>query len=276
MKLILTTAILMLSHVLQAQQSFTVYFDFNKYELTPAARQSLDSFSKENYSLLSRMSFALQGHCDAVGNDGYNDQLSRKRVATVKKYFREQGIEAVQITEAVGHGKRRPLNDNLSEEERQRNRRVEINFLQAMPNGPTRIGTLKETIADTATTVGTNIVLRNINFVGGRDEFLPESIGTLDELLDAMKSNKNLVIRIEGHICCQEGNIDGVNIATGVRNLSSARANAVMGFLLSHDINPDRVSAIGFGHSNPIYPYPENNEQERIENRRVEIKIIKK
>ena len=37
-----------------------------------------------------------------------------------------------------------------------------------------------------------------------------------------------------------------------------------------------RVSYKGFGHTTPIYPWPEKTEDEKMKNRRVEIKIISK
>jgi outer membrane protein OmpA-like peptidoglycan-associated protein len=131
-------------------------------------------------------------------------------------------------------------------------------------------------LADTTTIAGTNIILHNINFEGGVHQFLPESGPMLKELLEAMQSNPKLVIRVEGHICCQSEKADGMDNETGIDNLSEARAKAVMDHLLANGIEPKRVSYKGFGHSAPIYPYPEKSEEERIQNRRVEIKIISK
>lgn len=276
MKLIFTGLALFGTIVLQAQTtSFTVYFDFNKYELNAAARARLDSFALAQKANLLPGIIDLSGHCDGVGSDPYNDLLSKRRVNTVKKYFRDLGFSESQVRNENGHGKRQPLNNNRTEEDRRLNRRVEILYSQVSA-GTTKGGTLKEQIADTATITGTNIVLRNINFIGGLSHFLPESLDMLDELLEAMKAYPNLVIRIEGHICCQQGDVDGTDLETGLRNLSSSRANTVMGYLLSNGISMERVSAIGYGHRYPIHPYPESTEQERIENRRVEIKIIKK
>jgi outer membrane protein OmpA-like peptidoglycan-associated protein len=256
-----------------SQQSFYVHFDFDKAVLTAEAKTKLDSFFEAEKQNLSRLSIHLDGHCDGKGSDAYNDRLSKKRVDAVKKYMRNYGLKELNIGEETAHGKRQPLNDNLTDEERRVNRRVGIRYREIYPPG---IPTLKDKIADTGTTAGTNIVLRNINFVGGMHEFLPESIPMLEELLDAMRSYPSLVIRIEGHICCQEGNIDGMDIETGIRNLSAARARAVRDYLVENNIAADRVSSIGFGHSAPLHPYPEQTEQERKENRRVEIKIIRK
>jgi outer membrane protein OmpA-like peptidoglycan-associated protein len=133
-----------------------------------------------------------------------------------------------------------------------------------------------EKLADSATKAGTNIILHNINFVGGMHQFLPESGPILIELLEAMQANPKLIIRVEGHICCQPDKGDGLDAETGINNLSEARAKAVMDYLLANGIESKRISYKGFGHSAPIYPFPEQSEEERIQNRRVEIKIISK
>jgi len=45
---------------------------------------------------------------------------------------------------------------------------------------------------------------------------------------------------------------------------------------LSNGIEASRISYKGWGHSNPIYPYPERSEEEKTLNRRVELVIISK
>src|SRR6185436_18885882 len=105
---------------------------------------------------------------------------------------------------------------------------------------------------------------------------LPESKPALDELLAAMKTYPKLVIEIEGNICCVEGDEDGIDLETGLKNLSYTRAKAIADWLVYMGIDSNRVSYKGFGHSKPLYPYPERSEEEQKLNRRVEIKIISK
>ncbi len=254
-----------------SQISITVYFDFNKYELTDKTELELDNFLVQQKTGRTDLKLELHGHCDSIGADGYNLQLSKKRVTAVKNYLVAGGWAASRIVAAVGYGKRNPLNDNKTEEERQLNRRVELKII---PDGAGL--SLKEKIADSSTVAGTSIVLRNINFAGGRDLFLPESQPMLNELLDAMRTYPTLIIRVEGHICCEPHAADGLDAGTGLNNLSEARAKAVMDYLVINSIAPERVSYKGFGHAAPLFLYPEKTEEERIANRRVEIKIIKK
>jgi outer membrane protein OmpA-like peptidoglycan-associated protein len=294
MKAIFVGIALLCSFHVHSQRSLTVYFDFNKYDLTDAARKQLDSFlvaQKENLAVWRI--FSLDGYCDSVGSDDYNNILSEKRLLAVKKYLLNYGIEPDHIVSAITHGKKDPLNENKTEKDRQLNRRVEINMKKNLetslpvpketipaPNeimpAPKEIITLKEKIADTASKAGTNIVLKNINFVTASHRILPESFPALQELLESMKFYPNLVIEIQGHTCCQESAGDGLDADTRKHNLSETRAKSVYDYLISNGIEANRLSYKGYAHTVPIYPFPEKTEEERIANRRVEIKIISK
>lgn len=258
-----------------AQEQLTVHFAFDKSNLNSTATKSLDSLVNRIKISSSRIQLKLSGHTDAIGPNSYNNRLSEKRIASVRNFLRSHGIPKENIIEEVAFGERNPLNENSTADERSLNRRVEIQYTVEDQN-PTSTSNLKEKIADTATVAGTNIILKNINFYGGMHHFLPESQPRLLELLDAMRSFPKLVIRIEGHICCQNGPGDGQDIETGIYNLSEARAKAIRDYLINSGIEPARVSYKGFGHSAPIHPYPERTEAEMTENRRVEIKILRK
>lgn len=271
--------LLPLSSFSQAKESFSVYFDFDRHRLTSKALMQLDSFCRKNKRSIGQLAFEIKGYCDNRGTDHYNYSLSDKRVATVKKYLLRKGMNIELIISALGYGETVPINENKTEEERRLNRRVDIivsNSSGMQPEEKEETISLKKKIADSTTTVGTNIILRNINFFGGMHQFIPESGPMLNELLEAMQLYPKLVIRVEGHICCQPGNGDGMDSETGINNLSEARAIAVMDYLLSNGIEAKRVSWKGFGHSAPVYPFPERSEEERTQNRRVEIKIVSK
>lgn len=276
MKALLIGISLLCSFAMYSQNSLTVHFDFNKYSLTHEEKIRLDSFLLAEKDNLPGSSIHLDGYCDHIGSDGYNKTLSTKRVSAVKKHLLSYGIERGTIGNTFGHGEKDPLNENKTEEERQVNRRVEISIIKVVVTYAPGVVSLMEKLADSTTTTGTNIILRNINFVGGRHQFLPESQPMLEELLEAMRTYQKLVIEIQGHICCVATTDDGMDNETGLYNLSQARAKAVMDYLVSNGISATRISSKGIGHFNPIYPYPERSETEMILNRRVEIKIISK
>ena len=103
---------------------------------------------------------------------------------------------------------------------------------------------------------------------------MPESIPVLKELLQTMQQNPTLVIEIQGHICCEIGPQEGLDNETGTRNLSVNRARVVYEYLIRNGISPQRLSYRGLGHRFPLFP--DDTDEHKLLNRRVEIKIIKK
>lgn len=281
MKVIIAGLLLLatLPAMAQSEHSCTVYFETGKYNISRSAARQLDSLWQNHQMKSTRTGFELVGHCDSRGSNEYNYTLSRKRARAVQEYLVKRGVTREAFLEVRAAGELEPVNENKTAADWQLNRRVQIRIISS-DSFPAAIKTerksLKEKIADTSTTSGTRIVLRNINFLGGLHEFLQMSYPMLEELYDAMQSNPNLVIRVEGHICCQEGPGDGMDNGTGIENLSEARAKAVRDYLLEKGIAGNRITFKGFGHSAPIFPYPEKTEEERMLNRRVEIKIISK
>lgn len=269
----------MTSHA-QNKNSFAVHFDLDKFNLTEDATSSLDSFITANKN---NAKIKLYGHTDIMADYDYNDALSVKRTHAVKNYLVQKGFKENNIIEEKGYGKRRPLNTNHGEWEMYMNRRVEIliedtstALVAKTPCDEKPFKTLTEEIEDPVTTSGKNIVLKNMNFYGGTHVIIPESVPVLLELVKAMKKNPKLEIAVEGHICCQEGTGDGMDIGTRTANLSENRAREICHYLSKNGIASARLQYKGFGHSSPLTPYPEKTEEERIQNRRVEIKILKK
>ena len=269
----------------QTVEKFIINFDFDKYDITSQAKQRLDSFIQTTPGSLIQ-TIRLYGHCDSVGNHAYNDKLSERRVNATKQYLLGNNIAENVFADLKGFGKHQPINTNSSEEERFMNRRVEIVIqrkteLESVPHDVKpdpdikQEQTLTEKIKDTTTKTGTNIILKNMNFYGGRHILLPQSVPTLTELLNVLKENPTLEIEIQGHICCTPGPEDGLDIDTNTPNLSVNRARAIYDHLISHGISPQRLSYRGFGHRRPLV-YPEDTEERRTTNRRVEIRIIKK
>ena len=262
----------------QQTERLVVHFDFNKSKLTPHARQQLDSLLTANKNRFTFTNIELSAHCDSFGNHQYNDQLSVHRAQSVKEYLLSEGINEVVFKKVEGHGKRQPLNENVNAQERFLNRRVELiiqksEFVPDPVTPPAK--TITEAIRDTATRVGTTIVLRNLNFEGGRHILLPRSMPILKELLQAMQENPNLKIEIHGHVCCTETHLDGRDNDLGTFDLSWQRAKVVYQYLIDNKVSADRMSFKGFGASQKLYPL-ERDAREMEENRRVEIKIIGK
>ncbi len=67
----------------------------------------------------------IEGNTDDMGEDEFNQKLSEDRAVSIKEYFISQGIDGVRI-ETIGYGEYRPAFPNDSDENRQKNRRVEF------------------------------------------------------------------------------------------------------------------------------------------------------
>ena len=115
-------------------------------------------------------------------------------------------------------------------------------------------------------TISESIVLKNIRFVQGMPELLPESEEDLNRLWMFMRDNPAAEIELHGHTD-NLGDFD-LNLA-----LSRQRVESVKAFLVSKGIASQRISGRGFGSTRPIAT--NNREETRQLNRRVEF-VIKK
>lgn len=96
-------------------------FKLNSSYLDSHSKTALNSFLEGNFNA----SFTIVGHTCNLGSKQYNDMLSDKRALAVKNYLIEQGVNSENIS-VVGKGEEQPLYTNTSDENRNKNRRVEI------------------------------------------------------------------------------------------------------------------------------------------------------
>jgi outer membrane protein OmpA-like peptidoglycan-associated protein len=102
----------------------------------------------------------------------------------------------------------------------------------------------------------------NILFDTGKATIKPESQPLIDQIVDMMKANGDLKIRVEGHT-------DNVGNPLSNMGLSEGRAKAVVNALTAAGIAPDRLTSAGFGQDKPV---ADNGAEEgRAKNRRVEL-----
>jgi outer membrane protein OmpA-like peptidoglycan-associated protein len=108
-------------------------------------------------------------------------------------------------------------------------------------------------------------VLEDCNFDFGKATLQESSFTVLDELVAYLNRKDDERIEIGGHT-------DNVGKPASNLKLSLDRANAVRDYLIGKGINPERLTAKGYGMTEPI---AENNTEEgRAQNRRTEVKIL--
>ncbi len=115
--------------------------------------------------------------------------------------------------------------------------------------------------------VEAGIVLRNLFFETAKYDIKPESEVELDKVVQFLQENPTVKIQLEGHT-------DNVGAAADNEKLSSARAYAVVNYLVRKGIKGTRLVAKGFGASKPIAD--NKTEEGRSQNRRTELRILEK
>jgi OOP family OmpA-OmpF porin len=108
------------------------------------------------------------------------------------------------------------------------------------------------------------IHLPGLNFETGKDIILAGAEYVLKDAATTLKNHPDLMIEVAGHT-------DDMGPGDTNYSLSERRANTVRDFLISEGIDPTRITAVGYGESQPIR---DNRTPEgRATNRRVELRV---
>ena len=115
------------------------------------------------------------------------------------------------------------------------------------------------------------IMLANpVLFDLGESELKPSAIPVLRQVAGLLKDIPNAVL-VEGHT--DDKPMVGEKFRSNWE-LSTARAfNVIRYFIEEENISPERLSAVGYGEYRPLYP--NDTEENRAKNRRIEINIIR-
>lgn len=113
---------------------------------------------------------------------------------------------------------------------------------------------------------GNSIQIEEIEFRAGTSEFVIGSESRLNRLKDLMALNAEIHIEIQGHVFAKGEN------TFASQQMSEARAKRIMNYLVNNGIQKDRMIAVGYGNTRPIYPDAKLGSEEQA-NRRVEIVI---
>lgn len=227
------------------KDSITASFAYNQSQILNAENlvAQLDKTDKSSLTVIK-----VIGYTDSTGSLKRNKVLAADRIRSVEAILRSSGfnqikVETVNANETSGY---RTVPDEL-------NRRVDLLIFG------------KNTVAATPALAFEldKPVNLNINFVGGKAEFLSSSYPNLEKLRALMLKDETLQLKLHGHVCCDND-----------MPLSVKRAEAVMQYLITNKIDPKRMSAEGF--SNSMRLFPDDSEEHMSMNRRVEAIFYRK
>ena len=135
-----------------------------------------------------------------------------------------------------------------------------VNHLDDCPN--TRANT---PVDSRGCEIRSTVELRGVNFASNSDRLLSGAEQVLDDAIEWLDRNPHLKVEIAGHT-------DSDGPAAANLGLSERRAYTVRDYLINGGIGASRLTARGYGESEPV---ADNGTTEgKAENRRVELKIL--
>ncbi|MDA9261906.1 OmpA family protein [Flavobacteriales bacterium] len=214
----------------------------------------------------------IGGHTDRSGNEAKNKTLSTQRAKFVYNHMISKGISNGQMT-YKGFGSSYPAFSNKYNSGRASNRRIEVRITQKRDFGSNSLvdeSAYEEkllylkTINSSEIAIGNSYILDNFSFESGKSNITDSNNIDLLALVSFIYDNPNTDIEIGGYT-------DNSGIKEKNDTISQLRALSIYNYLLKKEIDPARLTHVGYGQRSPIAP----NHQKwgRDKNRRIEIKI---
>ncbi len=140
----------------------------------------------------------VEGHCDVVGSDRYNDQLAIKRAAAVRDFLVKYGARPDQV-EVSGKGKREPKNENTTPEGRFMNRRV-VFTLYRMKDGVREILKRDVPISGVIQQLQQDTCKDKLAELGQKQDAILNKLADLDKILGELQQLKDRQARLENEL----------------------------------------------------------------------------
>ena len=109
------------------------------------------------------------------------------------------------------------------------------------------------------------ISLEGVHFDFDKATLRPDAIVILDKAVGLLKSQERVVVEVAGHT-------DSVGSEEYNQSLSERRANSVKDYLISQGVSATRLTARGYGESQPVAS--NDTDAGRAQNRRVELIVL--
>jgi len=256
--------------------SLQLFFDSAKFSITDTHQVQLQEFFK--YIKLDEvLQIRIKGYTDFIGNHVYNNKLSKKRAKATYTYvtqnyqfkaIAQQGLgeldeEVAEATIEGGNSKHRKV-DLILSYEKPKEIYVSLTrkqrYLSRLPK----------------LTVGEKLRIKYTNFYISTANITSASKEDLEGIIKILKAYPKLHVLIEGHVCCGDKEEYESKVANEENlALSTKRAKNIYNTLLKKGIKANRLSYKGFGFTRPL-DFPESTIAIQKENRRIELKVLKK
>lgn len=213
--------------------SLDIEFDIQKADIRPQYHDQIAKVGDFLKKFPGTTAF-IEGYTDEVGTDEYNMQLSQQRAESVVKYLVDNfGIDSSRLA-ARGYGKTRPIPLNPTDEERQKNRRI-----NAIIDCPFEVKDLAPPPERLCMTL-------KVEFATNSAEIKPSYHAEINTVGEYMKRYPTTTAIIEGHT-------DNTGSAQQNMKLSRERAESVVNYLVENfKIERSRLSAKGYGSTRRI------------------------
>jgi outer membrane protein OmpA-like peptidoglycan-associated protein len=109
-----------------------------------------------------------------------------------------------------------------------------------------------------------SFIVEDLNFEFGSSRLSPESVPTLNDLVDILKAYPSVQVKLEGFT-------DNVGDAAENKKLSLARAETTKEIMVTSGIEAQRITTAGYGDEKPIAS--NDSEEGRAKNRRLELVV---
>ena len=103
----------------------SLYFASDKADLTAESQKTLGELA-DSLAQFSAYALHIEGNTDAAGSDDYNKKLSSARVEAARFFLVNRGVPSAAFNKKDALGESKPVADNVTDDGKQRNRRVDI------------------------------------------------------------------------------------------------------------------------------------------------------
>ena len=256
--------------------SLQLFFDSAKFSITDAHQVQLQNFFKD-IKLEEVRQIRIKGYTDFIGNHVYNNKLSKKRAKATYTYVTQNYKFKTIAQQGLGE-----LDDEIAdatiEGGNSKHRKVDLILSYEKPKDVYVSLTRKQRYLSQLPklTVGEKLRIQYTNFHISTADITSASKEDLEGIIKILKAYPKLKVLIEGHVCCGDIEEYESKVANEENlSLSTERAKNIYNTLIKKGIKANRLSYKGYGFTRPL-DFPESTIAIQRENRRIELKVLKK